>query len=262
MQTHPGPEATRSRSQLAEQQLRQAIADGTWPAGARLPTETELAARFGMSRSTLREAVSRLRADGLVDSRPGRGAVVRGAPSLALRLPQAGADASVGHLFELRRLLEVEAAALAAERWDAQALQALEQAHETMAQAAAGGLHAPQADLAFHRAVAAASANPMLLTLLDFVGQHLERLIARAWENSARVAGGAHAAQREHEAVLAAIRDRDPARRARPRRATCRRRRSGWPGWPPRGGARAGRRPAGGALKRRPGEAWTASTCS
>jgi len=210
MQTHPGPGATRSRSQLAEQQLRQAIADGTWPAGARLPTETELAARFGMSRSTLREAVSRLRADGLVDSRPGRGAVVRGAPSLALRLPQAGADASVGHLFELRRLLEVEAAVLAAERRDAEALQALEQAHETMAQAAAGGLHAPQADLAFHRAVAAASANPMLLTLLDFVGQHLERLIARAWENSARVAGGAHAAQREHEAVLAAIRDRDP----------------------------------------------------
>lgn len=200
-----------SRSQLAERQLRQAIADGTWPVGARLPTETELAARFGMSRSTLREAVSRLRADGLVDSKPGRGAVVRGTPSLALRLPQAGGDASVGHLFELRRLLEVEAAALAAERCDADALGRLEQAQRTMAEAVAAGMHAPQADLGFHRAVAAASGNPMLLALLDFVGQHLEQLIARAWHNSARVAGGPHAALREHEAVLAAIRSHDAA---------------------------------------------------
>ena len=209
-------EAGASRSQHAERLLREAIADGTWPVGARLPTETELAARFGMSRATLREAVSRLRADGLVDSKPGRGAVVRGTPSLALRMPQPPGGGDYGHLFELRRLLEVEAAALAAERRDAQGLNTLEASHRAMAAAAASGRLAPQADLAFHRAVATASGNPMLVSLLDFIGQHLEQLIASAWSNSARLPGGANEALREHAAVLAAIRAGDAvaARRA------------------------------------------------
>lgn len=200
-----------SRSDRVEHALLGLISRGELPTGARLPPEQALAAQFGVSRATVREAIARLRADGLLSTKPGRGAVVEAATPQALRLAGGTLPGSFEHLFELRRLIEVEAAALAALRRDGSTLAAIESAHQRMAAAARAGRHAPEADAAFHRAVAAATANPHLLSLLDFIGQQLHHLLAKAWANSARVAGGAHEAQAEHALLLEAIRAGDAA---------------------------------------------------
>jgi GntR family transcriptional repressor for pyruvate dehydrogenase complex len=201
----------RSRSQLVESALVDLIARGDLPAGARLPTEHTLAERFGVSRATVREAITRLRADGVLSTKPGRGAVVESATPSALRLQGPELPGSFEHLFELRRLIEVEAAALAAQRRTPATLGDIQRAHAAMGSAARSGLQAPEADGAFHRAVAAATGNPHLMSLLDFIGHQLDQLLARAWANSARVAGGAHDAQAEHELLVAAIRAGDAA---------------------------------------------------
>lgn len=74
------------RTQAIADELRQLILEGQLPIGSKLPTETVLCEQFGVSRTTLREAVQMLRSTGLLDVTPGRGSYVR-APSLNLLLP-------------------------------------------------------------------------------------------------------------------------------------------------------------------------------
>jgi GntR family transcriptional repressor for pyruvate dehydrogenase complex len=205
-----------SRSHLVERALVDLISRGELPTGSRLPTENALAAQFGVSRATVREAIARLRADGVLSTKQGRGAVVESITPRTLRLQSDSLPGSFEHLFELRRLIEVEAAALAAKRRTPSAMAAIEQAHARMQAAAHAGHYAPDADMAFHRAIAAATANPHLLSLVDFIAHQLDHLLANAWSNSARVAGGAHEAQAEHDLLVTAIQagDERAARRA------------------------------------------------
>lgn len=74
------------RTQAIADELRQLIMAGSLPIGSKLPTETALCEQFGVSRTTLREAIQMLRSTGLLDVTPGRGSYVR-APSLQLLLP-------------------------------------------------------------------------------------------------------------------------------------------------------------------------------
>ena len=86
---------------------------------ARLPSETELARRFGASRPVVREALARLREDGVIVSRQGSGSYVKRRPDPAvLRFVPVGSIADVQRCFEFRAGLEGAAAALAAERWE------------------------------------------------------------------------------------------------------------------------------------------------
>ena len=97
------------------------ILSGERPAGSRLPTETQLAEEFGVSRTVVREAIARLRSDGLVVTRQGLGAfVAETLEALPFRI-SIGSDPEAPHryareLLELRLGFETEAAALAAER--------------------------------------------------------------------------------------------------------------------------------------------------
>ena len=94
------------------------IADGNFPVNERLPSETKLAADFGASRPVVREALERLRADGLVVSRKGSGSYVRQRPdSSMLKMVPVGSLADVQRFFEFRAGLEAEAAELAARNW-------------------------------------------------------------------------------------------------------------------------------------------------
>ena len=99
--------------------IRREIGEGRLKPGDRLPGEQLLADTFGVSRNVVREAIARLRSDGFVQSRQGIGAfVVRDAPSPVLRIEQDASNDRVSftHVFELRAMLEVQAAGLAAAR--------------------------------------------------------------------------------------------------------------------------------------------------
>src|SRR6185503_6626401 len=141
--------------------------------GERLPPERELSKQLGVSRPSLRAGLSSLISMGVLQSRQGSGTyIVDGPPALdsePLRLLAELHGSSYAHMFETRSIMEVGAAGLAAERATGEQL-------ATMAEEIAemfAWLNDPQQflvhDMAFHRAVAAASGNPTLATLVEMV---------------------------------------------------------------------------------------------
>ncbi|MBC9175363.1 FadR/GntR family transcriptional regulator [Pseudoroseomonas ludipueritiae] len=141
--------------------------------GDRLPTEQALMRQAGVSRTVVREAVSALRAEGLVMTRQGVGAFVadpaaRGQVRIDPTEMQSLAD--VLQVIELRIAIETEAAGLAAERRDEAALARIEAAADAFAQAVDAGENAVAQDLEFHRAIFAATGNGFFPRFLEFLG--------------------------------------------------------------------------------------------
>ena len=178
--------------------------------GEKLLPERELAKQLGISRPALRAALSSLISMGVLQSRQGAGTfLVDGPPALdsePLRLLAQLHGFSFEHMFETRLILEVGAAGLAAERATGEQLASMAEEIADMFAA----LNDPQQfllhDVAFHRAVAAASGNPTLATLVDMVSAILyERrrdTIARAHDFKEAV--------ELHRRVYRAIRSRKP----------------------------------------------------
>lgn len=184
------------------------IRTGDYPPGARLPSEMRMAQSFGVSRTVIREAVSRLKSEGLVESRQGSGVFVRTVGmDTPFRIDPAvtGSAHSLLQVLELRRGLESEIAALAAERRSPAQLDEIRAAHDAIGIDVRAGGDGVDADMAFHRAIARATGNPHFLSLWDFLGQFLRgaMIITRALE--ARRPDMAGQVLDEHLAVLAAI---------------------------------------------------------
>lgn len=156
------------------------IADGRLNPGDQLPSEHELADSLGISRNVVREAVAQLRADGVVHARQGRGTFVM-APEerLAIRLdPEALKEASgLISLFELRGILETEAAGLAAERRSAGDVEEIRRAVQRMSGAERWEDGSIDADLVFHRTIARATGNPYIYTFVCFICDQIRRSI-------------------------------------------------------------------------------------
>jgi GntR family transcriptional repressor for pyruvate dehydrogenase complex len=172
-QPQPLPRATRLSDRVAAQ-IQALVTDRALAPGEKLPSERELCALLGVSRTVVREAVRALVARGLLEVRAGGGTLVR-APDTALVAElmtivlRAGGDVAFGHVHEVRRLLEVEIAGLAAERRNNDDLRAL----EAQLQAMAAHEDLPQrwaaADVAFHDALARATHNPLYGVLLSSI---------------------------------------------------------------------------------------------
>jgi GntR family transcriptional regulator, transcriptional repressor for pyruvate dehydrogenase complex len=203
-------EATLAERVVAE--LERLILESRLEDGDRLPSERELAAQFGVSRTVVREAVRALAAKRLLDVTGGRGTVVR-APSaesagesmkLLLRMQGSGADAD--KVSEVRRILENEIAALAAIRRSADDVAAL----DAVIESARTRLVDPDAflkeDLAFHSLLARATHNELFVVLLDSLAEVLleVRLLGL------RIPGTATRAVEHHGRVLEAVRAGDP----------------------------------------------------
>jgi GntR family transcriptional repressor for pyruvate dehydrogenase complex len=203
------------------------IASGRWPEGELLPRELDLAARFGVSRHVARECVRGLEERGLVSVRHGRGARVRperewdrfDSDVLAALLGGPRAAGVIGEYLECRRILEVEAAGLAAERAGEEGLDALARAFERMRLTAEGARDNPagealyrEADVAFHRAVVHAAGNPVLGRMTEPIHKALSETFAALARPQMRFERGLP----EHERVLSAVRagDADRAREA------------------------------------------------
>ena len=192
--------------------LEREITDGNLGRGDRLPTESTLAEEFGVSRNVVREAIARLKHDGLVESKQGLGAFVSANPSLAFRID---ADTLLGasdllHVFELRAEVEAGAAALAAERRTAAQLGGIRRSLDDMAQAITEGDDGVPADAAFHRAIAEAANNPLYRDFMIFLSVHVSRSITVARRHSALHDAWTPKVQREHERIFQAIVEQNP----------------------------------------------------
>lgn len=160
--------------------LSREIEAGEFHPGHRLPTEQQLADRFGVSRNVVREAVAQLRADGMVEARQGIGAFVL-APEqrAAIRIDREALKdgGNMERLFELRCILEAESAALAAERRLPEHLDAIKAALDRMGGEERWEEGSIDADLAFHREIARATGNGYIHSFISFVCEQIRRSI-------------------------------------------------------------------------------------
>lgn len=197
---------SRTRTQAVTNRIRQQILSGVWADGRLLPSERDLARRFGVARNTLRGIIRRLEAEGLLESQPGRGSVVRLSPlgdqmsRVGAALPASGA--SQADLLEMRALLEPLVAELAAGCATPEEISALEAAHRSVAEAKEPAA-LDHAIAALHRAVWRAAGNA---ALLDWYEAATLRLPPRNVPADSRGVYLTNLA-----ALVAAIRDRDAA---------------------------------------------------
>ncbi len=192
-------------------ELMNRIRSGEWPPHARLPSEQAMAEQFGVSRTVIREAIARLKNEGLVTTRQGSGAFVRDWETSSLHLdPEISKSLeSVLFIAELRKGIEAEAAALAAERRTRKELLAIEKAFARVSETARARGDSTRADMAFHRAVADASHNPYYTAILDYLSQFLLQALRVSRGNEALREDFARQVESEHLDIVDAIRRKD-----------------------------------------------------
>ena len=190
------------------------LREGRLAPGDQLPTEKQLADQFAVSRAVVREAIARLKADGYVETRQGAGAFVSPQTSHgSFRLQEESTPASrhARNVFELRYVVELGCAELAARRRTPADLEALQAPLASMADALRSGAEAAADDDAFHRAVAAATHNPLVERFVEFMGAQFSESRLPTWNEEGRASGRARDAQIEHEALYEAIASGDAA---------------------------------------------------
>jgi GntR family transcriptional regulator, transcriptional repressor for pyruvate dehydrogenase complex len=187
------------------------IAQGDFAVNSRLPSEAELSTRFGASRPVIREALGRLREDGLIVSRQGSGSYVRRQPDLAvLHFTQVKSLADVQRCFEFRAGMEAAAASLAAEQWQDDDLKRIEDAMEALELCMRKGELGADEDRRLHEAIATATRNPYYIAVQSSLASHIA-VGMNITRHLTRMRTPAHIriVQDEHVAVVDAIRRRD-----------------------------------------------------
>jgi GntR family transcriptional regulator, transcriptional repressor for pyruvate dehydrogenase complex len=197
------------------QQIEESIVSGVLKPGDQLPAERELAQRFGVSRTAVREAVKALREKGLVEAYSGRGTFITDGTTQAVRqsldlMVKIGQPEGSRHLAEVRAILEPQIAALAAGRIQEPELATMREAVAVMEGATQDPDAYIEADLDFHLALAEGAANPLILSLLDSIVGLLRAQRLRIF----RVPGGPERGQIYHKRILEAI-EKGDAEKAR-----------------------------------------------
>jgi GntR family transcriptional repressor for pyruvate dehydrogenase complex len=194
--------------------LGERIRDGRLKVGDKMPTEAAIMAEFDVSRTVVREALSKLQASGLVDTRHGIGTFVLGLGDDAgfkISREQYGTLQDVVAVLELRIGLETEAAALAAQRRTEANLEAMRKALDALSYALEHGSDAVAADFLFHQEVARATQNDHFADLMTTLGS---RIIPRARLEPAQVVTDERReylrrVNGEHESIFDAISAQD-----------------------------------------------------
>ena len=187
------------------------IADRNLQPGDRLPTEAQLCAQFGVSRTMIREAIKQLEAIGLVTARRGSGHFVHQRPSAAMsqiiHFSLSLEPDALFSLFEFRRLLEVDAVGLAAERITPRGLAQLEEAlAENVAAAQLDDVvRFYRSDRLIHQRIAEATNNSFLLS----TAQAVDSLVGASSRAAAGIKGSRAIAMEQHQSIVAAIRKGD-----------------------------------------------------
>lgn len=196
-------------------QIRELIYRGTLKPGEKLMTERELALAMKVSRTTIRDAVQRLAAMGLIVQKQGQGTFVKPL-SADLESPLAKAmeaqNASLNDLLEVRIGLECNAAALAAKRADESDITAMAQSIDEMQAEIESGRLGTEADTAFHMAIAYAAKNPLHILIMrnfyDYLFHGIGENLACLYEDPQNI----QEILRQHKTILDSIKARDPYR--------------------------------------------------
>ncbi|MCT9142672.1 FadR/GntR family transcriptional regulator [Streptomyces violarus] len=189
--------------------LSEEIESGRLAEGDRLPTEVELVRQLGVSRTVVREALSRLRNAGLIEPRQGIGVFVLPRRTRPLDLEAADTKAKVLQIVEVRRAMEGEAAHLAATRATPLDLARMRQALDAIDSAVGAGGDGVDEDLAFHRSIAESTGNTVMVSTLRYLGDVSRSGIRVTRANEARRNDFIEAVRAEHHAILTAIEARD-----------------------------------------------------
>ncbi|MEO9779890.1 MAG: FadR/GntR family transcriptional regulator [Sedimentitalea sp.] len=204
------------RPTLADQvydQLLAKILEEAYPVHSRLPAEEVLAQEFGVSRPIVRAALSRLRDDGIVQSRRGSGSYVLRRPDRQLiSFVPLESISDVQRCYEFRIDVEGAAAAWAARRRDDEDLAAMDQAYEVMEQTYEQNALGVDSDQMLHLAIARASKNPFFASVLESLGEQIAFGVKLSRSLTLLDAPGRQQlVLAEHRAVLEAIRLKQPA---------------------------------------------------
>jgi len=201
----------KNRTAEVVDRLAAEIGGGRLAPGARLPTEQEMMAALGVSRTVVREAVAALRAQGLVTTRQGLGAFVASDPQRRpFRIDPDGLQSleAVIDLMELRMAVEIETAGLAAERATVKQLRGISQALAAMDRAIARNETAVDEDYLFHRAIAEATGNAQFARFLEYLGRFI---IPRQTVRMSGTRAYLDEFQKEHRLIHDAVRKHDSA---------------------------------------------------
>jgi GntR family transcriptional repressor for pyruvate dehydrogenase complex len=200
--------ATRIYEEIVRQ-IRGMIAEGRLKSGDQLPPERDLAEKFLVSRTSVREALRALESLGLVEIRPGEGTFVRGVSVESLVQPLAMVMASgreaIAELFEARRLLEPQIAALAATRATLGEMQEMERILDEQGAEITNGGTGIQQDAQFHAAIGAAAHNRAITRIVNAIVD----LLAQSREEALSTPGRPERSHEAHRRILLAITKHD-----------------------------------------------------
>ena len=202
-----GPLSDRVYARVVEAILR-----GDFAPSGKLPTEGKFALSYGVSRPTVREALSRLRSDGVIGSKRGSGSfVIRppGAPVAVVAPIKSLADIERYYVF--RSCVEAGAAASAAEFHDAADLESINQAYDALNAAMEGGNSGVDEDVRFHLAIAEASHNPFFVTTIQTSVTPIRQFMELARNvTDKKTLDRVRTTQAEHQMIIDAIIRRAP----------------------------------------------------
>lgn len=157
-------------------QISDDIVSGALSPGQKLPTEQEQMEHFGVSRTVIREAISALRSDGLLNSKQGLGVFVSEAPQMRpFRIEPEHVETIRGVLdiMELRMSIEIESAGLAAERRTDEQITQMVAALKAIDDELENGNFSAELDFGFHRSIAEATGNEYFVKILGYLGSHI-----------------------------------------------------------------------------------------
>jgi GntR family transcriptional repressor for pyruvate dehydrogenase complex len=199
------------RYQEVAEQIQREIASGALHPGDTLPPERELAAKFGVGRSSLRDAIRTLETMGIVESRHGAGTVVRELSTDALVLPLSSLlvrkREMVAELLEVRRMIEPALAGRAAKNATRAEIARLEEILHRQGEKIRRGEDTMEEDSAFHYTLALAARNSVVIKIIDVLMDLLRESRAR----SLQVPGRVERSYAGHQRILKAVKRRDSA---------------------------------------------------
>lgn len=212
------PIKNRRTTEIILEQIKDFLKQGQLKPGDKLPTEMELAERFEVSRTSVREALAALSLTGVLEIRQGEGIFVKKSPPNAIIEPLSFIllleKDRLQNILEVRKALETEAAGLAALRREEEDLEAMRAQVAEMEKDLPEATNSEEADLAFHLAIAKASQNPLLDRLMNTVQEIISQTLhvtRSLWLHS----GSPERLFEEHREIFQAIagRDSESARR-------------------------------------------------
>ena len=207
------PIKTRKIYEQIVDQIGQLVAEGQLKPGDRLPSERELVERFQVSRASIREAISALEMMGLIEVRSGEGTYIRQINMDSVVAPLAWMlfidKDTVQELYEARKILEVQAAGLAAERAEEEEIQDLFKVLEVMQRDLKMHRLGEDSDYNFHYAVARATHNKILIRLMNTISDTMRKTLKTSLSRLYEDRNTPERLYKEHYSIYEAIKNHD-----------------------------------------------------